>query len=184
MSICCNPKSIPIEYPIIDSYFPEINLNKCFCQDWEEICKLKQKIICEFWKVLHGLNCGIQPDLQFLLQEISYLYAISDKGMGVEISKNIQQEYNRHDLFYIGAGYSYEDIINDKYLKRLDTTSYDVTFSQNSRLFIILPNNLEIVRADMNGFEIPFNIQTTDKYKIYTSKNLYNKGTYNIDITI
>lgn len=40
------------------------------------IAELKQKIICEFQDILQKLNCGIQPDLEFLLEEISVVYGI------------------------------------------------------------------------------------------------------------
>ena len=69
----CNPIQKPFEFPIIDNnnsniyiedYYPEIN----------NLCDLKKKIICDFYDIINKLECGIQPDLEFLLQEISLIY--------------------------------------------------------------------------------------------------------------
>lgn len=38
-----------------------------------EIQELKDKVICEFFKIIKQLECGIQPDLEFLLEEISLI---------------------------------------------------------------------------------------------------------------
>lgn len=74
---CSKPKQERIEFPIqdttygINSYPNEDNddiLNP------QELCELKNKVICEFLDIIKKLNCGIQPDLEFLLQEISLIY--------------------------------------------------------------------------------------------------------------
>ena len=68
----CNPVWEPFEFPILrnqmDSYkgqlqelFPIIN----------NIEELKRKIICEYLGIIDKLECGIQLDLEFLLEEIS-----------------------------------------------------------------------------------------------------------------
>ncbi len=68
----CNPIQEPFEFPILrnqmDSYkgylqelFPIIN----------NIDELKNKIICEYLGIIDKLECGIQLDLEFLLEEIS-----------------------------------------------------------------------------------------------------------------
>ena len=41
----------------------------------------------------------------------------------------------------------------------------------------------EIASVDMNGFEIPFDESTVDTLTVFTSKNTYTQGTYNIDVT-
>lgn len=73
----CNPIPVPYEFPINDSIssnigsdviFESIDLNQ------GTICELKQKIICDFYNILRKLECGIQPDLEFLLEEISVVY--------------------------------------------------------------------------------------------------------------
>jgi hypothetical protein len=67
--------------------------------------------------------------------------------------------------------------------------------NQGERLFIIIPTYLrdtiirtnilgeEIASVDMNGFEIPFDESTVDTLTVFTSKNTYTQGTYNIDVT-
>jgi hypothetical protein len=41
--------------------------------------ELKNKIICEFLGIIDNLECGIRPDLEFLLEEIS-LVEIEENG--------------------------------------------------------------------------------------------------------
>ena len=38
-----------------------------------EIQELKDKVICEFLEIIKQLECGIQPNLEFLLEEISLI---------------------------------------------------------------------------------------------------------------
>ena len=76
---CNTPKIIPIEYSIPENYninyyqIPEV---KTYTSNIEE---LKDKIICEYLGIINNLECGIQPDLEFLLEEIS-LVEINDNG--------------------------------------------------------------------------------------------------------
>lgn len=79
----CGCKTIvqePFEFPITDNssnsldiyiedYYPDIN----------NLCDLKQKIICDFRAIINKLECGIQPDLEFLLQEISLVYIYDEE---------------------------------------------------------------------------------------------------------
>lgn len=41
--------------------------------DPNNLQELKEKIICEYSRIIHQLECGIQPDLEFLLEEISLI---------------------------------------------------------------------------------------------------------------
>lgn len=69
----CNPVQEPFEFPIIEK---NINLKLCV-EDYSEpcdLCELKEKIICDFQSIIRKLECGIQPDLEFLLEEISIVY--------------------------------------------------------------------------------------------------------------
>jgi len=43
------------------------------------ICELKEKIIYEYLDIINKLECGIQEDLEFLLEEIS-LVDIMENG--------------------------------------------------------------------------------------------------------
>ena len=38
-----------------------------------DLQELKDKVICEYERIIHQLECGIQPDLEFLLEEISLI---------------------------------------------------------------------------------------------------------------
>ena len=74
----CNPIPVPFEFPINSSIASNIGSDVIF-EDIElnnqgTICELKQKIICDFQDILRKLECGIQPDLEFLLEEISAVY--------------------------------------------------------------------------------------------------------------
>lgn len=76
----CNPTSEQFEFPIVDN-----NLNKYKfyfgTQDSQDLCKLKYKIICDFQDVIKSLECGIQPDLELLLQEISLIYINDERNI-------------------------------------------------------------------------------------------------------
>lgn len=65
----CNPVpekfefEIPIQ-PVVITILPRKE---------QDLTKLKQKIICDYYDILNKLECGIQPDLQILLEEISLI---------------------------------------------------------------------------------------------------------------
>ena len=44
----------------------------------DDYCRLKEKIIFEYIKVIDDLECGIKPDLEFLLEEISLIQNINN----------------------------------------------------------------------------------------------------------
>lgn len=77
----CNPVPEPFEFKIEDkeylnifkSPFPELYP---YVNNLQE---LKDKIICEYLKIIDNLECGIKPDLEFLLEEIS-LVEIMENG--------------------------------------------------------------------------------------------------------
>ena len=60
------------EFEIKDSpkRHPEVHLEVPEDLDLQE---LKDKIICEYERIIHQLECGTQPDLEFLLEEISLI---------------------------------------------------------------------------------------------------------------
>jgi len=116
-----------------------------------------------------------------------------EEGSGMYEKKAIIKKY---DNFYICAA----DAINPDFTNVIGNANYtvdlnegrsyskDVVFSEDGqKLYIIMDPNFDIIRADMNGFEIPMTkgittIQDTE-YRLYTSDNVYQAGTYNIDIT-
>ena len=78
MSCGCNPVPIPFEFPISNSISSNVGSDVIFgdieLSNQGTICELKRKIICDFYDILKKLQCGIQPDLEFLLEEISVVY--------------------------------------------------------------------------------------------------------------
>lgn len=100
--------------------------------------------------------------------------------------------------YFIGAGNVYNDVMKPAYAIPYDgklTGSFNVSVNQGDHLFIIIPSYLRdsmvrtnilgevVASADMNGFEIPFDESTVGDLTVFTSKNTYNHGIYNIDIT-
>lgn len=70
---CCNHSiSSPVELPI-ESDNQEVLIGGN-CIDASNLDELKEKIIQDFLTIVNKLECGIQPDLEFLLQEISIVY--------------------------------------------------------------------------------------------------------------
>lgn len=75
----CNPIQEQIEYEIpqvIKSSNPYEIADLIFPNDLEE---LKCKIIFEYNEILNKLECGIQEDLEFLLEEISLVEIIENE---------------------------------------------------------------------------------------------------------
>ena len=68
----CNPIPEQFEFPIIDDNIKKYKFD--FGTNSQDLCQLKYKIICDFQDVIKSLECGIQPDLELLLQEISLIY--------------------------------------------------------------------------------------------------------------
>lgn len=70
----CNPIQEPFEFPIIDKNDDlDIHIEDYF-PNQSNLCELKEKIIYDFCAIISKLNCGIQPNLEFLLEEISMVY--------------------------------------------------------------------------------------------------------------
>lgn len=49
-------------------------------EDW---CRLTNKVIGDFLKVIKQLECGIQPDIEIILEEISLIYMRNYNQYGV-----------------------------------------------------------------------------------------------------
>ena len=75
MKTCCCDNKIheQIEFPIEEDINQDLELySDCF--NISNLDDLKLKIIQDFLNIVNKLECGIQPDLEFLLQEISIIY--------------------------------------------------------------------------------------------------------------
>ena len=72
---CCNNTNLnsPIEFPIENNDNQEVYIDN-YCIETNNLCELKNKIIQDFLAIVNKLECGIQPDLEFLLEEISLVY--------------------------------------------------------------------------------------------------------------
>lgn len=91
--------------------------------------------------------------------------------------------------FFIGSGEIWTDaetVDNAQVYRGHLRGSYDMTVNNDGeKIFIIIPKSLsyQMIRADINGLEIPMIIREHDDLVIYESTNTYSAGRYNIDIT-
>lgn len=113
------------------------------------------------------------------------------KIMGIWYEK--QELIVRNDFFWLGAGATYQSIFNDNHKHNADSCcmrgNYDIACGNGNHIYFIIPDaaSSAFQRADMNGIEIAFTQSTfTDEYgnvfRVYTSENIYQAGTYNIDV--
>ncbi len=93
--------------------------------------------------------------------------------------------------FWLGAGQAYKDIMDIDHLVSIGNSfrgSYEVTCQEGDHIIIVLGNTLkrDFIRADLNGFEIPFEItkakEGEETYWTLVSENIYRAGTYSINI--
>ena len=96
--------------------------------------------------------------------------------------KYIESYLQKDDkIIDIGAG-------TGAYSGYLYQQGYDITCVDNDHIIIVMSEGLRpgFIRADMNSFEIPFEETTVTidnkNYSVFTSRNTYEAGTYNIDI--
>ena len=69
----CNPVSEPFEFKIGDcNHSNNPSFIELFPQN-NNLQELKDKVICEYLKIIDSLECGIHLDLEFLLEEISLI---------------------------------------------------------------------------------------------------------------
>lgn len=75
----CNPVPEQLEFKIKNK---QINFFKSTFPDLyplnNNIQELKDKIVQEYLKIIDNLECGIQPNLEFLLEEISLVEIIEN----------------------------------------------------------------------------------------------------------
>ena len=111
------------------------------------------------------------------------------KIMGIEYTET--REITRYEEFFLGGGATYEDVMDAEHSIPTECGlrgNYDVAVGEGQHIIIVLGASMAdgFMRADMNGFEIPFSIETVtvrdNEYKVFTSSNTYHAGTYNIDI--
>lgn len=109
--------------------------------------------------------------------------------LGLDYSE--QETVVHYSSFWLGAGQSYEEVMDNGHLIPITNGmrgAYDITCNEGDHIFVIVGEKLRegFIRADIDGFEIPFDetAVTVDEnlYKVFTSRNIYLAGEYNIDI--
>lgn len=127
-------------------------------------------------------------EYDFHIDETSTLKCVA-KILGIPYTE--ERNITHYHAFWLGGGSTASDVMIQADLIPIThgmRGSYDSTFSQGDHIIIVVDSTLRdgFRRADMNGFEIPFSetSQTISgkEYKVFTSLNTYNAGTYNIDI--
>jgi hypothetical protein len=107
-----------------------------------------------------------------------------------------QKAVTHYDSFFLGAGNDYHDImVSDEWNPEYAISArhhmrgaHDVEVGDGEHIIIVLGDSLAsgFIRADINGVEIAFDetsVVVDEKiYKVLTSENTYQEGTYNIDI--
>ena len=69
----CNPSPDQFEFQIED-ISNDVLIIEPIIPNITNLEELKKKIICEYLEIINKLKCGIQPDLEFLLEEISLVW--------------------------------------------------------------------------------------------------------------
>lgn len=101
------------------------------------------------------------------------------------------QRVNHYCSFWLGAATSYASIMDEAHQVPLSAGEHvvkDITAASGNNIIIVIGESIRdlFLRADINGVEIPFTetSATIDgkAYKVLTSENTYQAGTYNIDI--
>ncbi|MBO6252441.1 MAG: hypothetical protein J6O49_02135 [Bacteroidaceae bacterium] len=107
------------------------------------------------------------------------------------IDYSVKKIITHYTSFWLGAGSSYQDIMDTAHTIPIEQTirgAFNVECGEGEHIIVIVGDTLKkgFIRADLNGFEIPFNVEKITKdgndYWVYTSENVYHAGTYNIDI--
>ncbi len=98
----------------------------------------------------------------------------------------------KYERYWVGAGAGYADVMIKDNLKSVTPhtrIACDVVVANaGDKFFVIVEESCKesIIRADMNGFEIPMTsrVETVDGtvFRVFESVNGYEAGTYNIDI--
>lgn len=102
-----------------------------------------------------------------------------------------QYTITHYNSFWLGAGTNYEDIMDEGHVIPITEGmrgAHDITCNNGDNIIIVLGTGIRgsFLRADINGFEIPFTETEVEiegsLYRVFVSKNTYDAGTYNIDI--
>lgn len=122
------------------------------------------------------------------INETSVVMCVA-KILGVEYQK--QTIITHYSSFWLSAGSTYSDVMKNSNLRPITNGmrgAYNINLTSGQKIIVVLGESLRegFIRADINGVEIAF-VETTvtvdgNTYKVLTSENTYQAGTYNIDI--
>lgn len=115
---------------------------------------LQRKIVCDFKKVIKQLECGIQPDIEIILEEISLLFM---NGCGYNVAKkmystDIEDDYFlRHDNFL-----SEFDTQEEKNQVLLNLGIYDklqnmISKQEVNNMVLNINNDITTLRGDIDN---------------------------------
>lgn len=130
------------------------------------------------------------------VQMIEHVATMSETSRVKTVAQILGMEHTDEQIvtkyypFFMGSGQDWEDIVNEQYVRNLNNGKlrggYNINIEHDGDyMFIIIPTSRqsEIVRFDMNGYEIPMEVINNQVYTIYKSANAYRKGLFQIDIT-
>lgn len=106
-------------------------------------------------------------------------------GVSKEVTANVKAVHG----VYSGAGTSESAASNKASVRSNPSGTYSVNVSANGQyVYFAIPNYMNITKATMSGFDMPFNSPTTINkegisYKLYKSVNTYDKGNLSIVLT-
>lgn len=107
--------------------------------------------------------------------------------LGVEYTRE-KSITNSYPYIWIGAGMSYEDVVNLEHSKPFIPTEdnfYDVEVTEEGqKLYVVVPINGTYLPQvmHMSNFTIPAEAVTNENYSILESTNTYKVGTYQINV--
>ena len=155
----CNPIQEPFEYSIEENLenIIEVKFKKLFPIEID-IEKLKTKLICDFDQILNELECGLHPDLESFLEELSQIYM-----------KNIFSDNTIYipPVNYIGFG---DENINDlnlnslikRHQENLRMTETVENKIYGSHLWVVSPYILHKVATDSDfNYNVTMNLVAT-----------------------
>ena len=135
----------------------------------------------------HGENVDYM-EFDTEITETSVVTCVA-KILGIEYQK--QAIITHYSSFWLGAGSTYTDVMKNSNLRPIANGmrgAYNIDLASGQKIIIVLGESLRqgFIRADINGVEIAF-VETAvtvdgNTYKVLTSENTYQAGTYNIDI--
>lgn len=147
---CSKINNEPYEFKIKDCDKPQVCSNcKLLPNETEEDwCRLMNKVICDFLKVIKQLECGIQPDIEIILEEISLIYMNNCKQYGVVKRVFISPNQSSNNEYIPENEYSFSQYVTKEYVdllfKQYCSENHGITRSEIDELLEFYYNKQEI----------------------------------------